>query len=239
MPSKIILIVLITFLSTAHADFHRFYRGFSSLEVNIFIEKANKDFFPLFIPAHPLGLTSYRPLLLNEDSKLGLPNEIVILSFKDETTYKEYAETPVGKAIRAAHGPVFASSKSSSLVSMPFTPPATYEKAYSFFGKDEPTRTNFVGVMIFADPILNKAETLDKVSTLFVKSDVIPIISLLAENYLIEYYFGPEKNMVKKLSDERAQKFKQIYRFKKFIPLKKHKIGETPVEFGEGMDAQW
>lgn len=230
-------LILISF--NAQAEFHRFYRGFSLLDEKSFLGNVNKDFFPLFQKAHPEGLIGYRPILLNEESTLGLPNEIVILSFKDEEIYKAYGASEIGKKIRAAHAPVFDAKKSNSLVPTSFTETVKPESAYLLGSEAFDYSKGASGVLIFTGPVDTAEVNLKKIEQAFVAANKQEIIALVAQGYLIEYLFAKDSKSLAKLKNERLDEYKKIFKWNKFVALEKHKIGQKRVNFGQGMDAQF
>lgn len=230
---KILLFALLISFQ-AKADLHRFYRGFTLLESNNFPEVVNRDFFPLFKEAHPLGLINYRPLILNQP---GLPNEIVILTFKSEEVYKAYTETDIGKKIRAAHGPVFDSTKSNSLVPVVFNKEVKAEGAYLLNEGELPQGAS--GVLILSEPYGTPDGTIREVESMMKLSGKKDAIVLVAKDYVVEYLFAGNEKSLDKLRSERCSGYKRIFKTNLFIPLKKQKIGEKNLSYGEGMDTQW
>ncbi|MES2525632.1 MAG: hypothetical protein V4598_01040 [Bdellovibrionota bacterium] len=216
------------------ADFHRFYRGFTTLDSKNFLEVINRDFFPLFKEAHPQGLVNYRPLILNEP---GLPNEIVILSFTNEEVYKAYTETEIGKKIRAAHGPVFDGQRSNSLVPTVLNKEVKAESAYLLNEGELPQGAT--GVLILSEPYGTPEGTLKEVESMMKLSGKKDAIILVAKDYVIEYLFAADEKALDKLRSERCSGHKRIFKTNKFITLKKQKIGAKNLTYGEGMDTQW
>lgn len=221
------------------AQYHRFYRGYSSLDKETFIETVNKDFFPLFAQAAPNGLISYKPILLNEALYLNIPNEIVILTFKDEDTYKIYGTSDIGKTIRAAHGPVFDASRSNSLVPTPFAGKVSVESAYLMDPELKDLSKGVTGVLIVSEPYGANDITLKEVERIFNATGKSNIISLVSKDYVIEYLFAEDKDKLEKLRAKRCSQYKGAFKTSKFVVLNKHKIGERKLSFGEGMDLQW
>ncbi|MBY0516447.1 MAG: hypothetical protein K2P81_06040 [Bacteriovoracaceae bacterium] len=232
-----LLLVLFGFLSLdCSAAYHRLYRGFTTLAPETFIKVVNKDFFPLFSKAAPLGLISYRPALLNVPT---LPNEIVLLTFKDEETYKAYTNTEIGKNIRAAHGPVFDSTKSNSLVPGLYSGKAAVENTYLLDPNFTNTIDGVVGVLILSEPYGSESSSLEEVEKVLSAGQGLKVMSLIAKNYLIEYLFADSPKALEKLRSDRCSGYKKVFKANKFIPLEKHKIGDKVVGFEQGMDAQW
>jgi hypothetical protein len=240
---KICLLVLLgSFPLITRAEYHRFYRGFALPNTNMdnFVKEVNDVFFPMFKKAHPEGLINYRPILLNEDISLGLPQEIVILTFENEDRYKAYTNTEIGKAIRAAHAPLFDSTKSASLVPVPFTGKVVAETAYLLNNAEmSDLAQDFAAVLIHSEPYGSPDSGLKAVEDIFKDSGKEKIISLVAQNYVIEYLFAKNETELEKLRLARCLKFKGTFKSNKFVALKKHKIGDKKVNFNEGMDAQW
>jgi len=229
--------ILLALLSLdCSAAYHRLYRGFTVLAPETFLKVVNKDFFPLFTKAAPLGLTSYRPALLNVAE---LPQEIVLLTFRDEETYKAYTATEVGKTIRAAHGPVFDSTKSNSLVPTAFTGKASVENLYQLDPSFENETAGAVGVLVLSEPFGAEASSLAEVEKILAASRGKKVLSLVAKNYLIEYIFADSATALEKVRRERCASYKSVYKANRFVKLEKHKIGDKAIGFEQGMDAQW
>jgi hypothetical protein len=224
----------------ALAQFHRFYRGYvlAGTEMTAYLDTMNKDFFPLFPQAAPHGLISYKPVLLNEAKHLNLPQEIALLTFKDEETYKVYGTTEIGKKIRAAHGPVFDATKSVSLVPVPFAGTAKPEVAYAMNPEFKDFTTGAAGVLIQGEPFATPEATLKDVERTLKETGKKNMLSLVAESYVMEYLFAKDADALEEMRKARCSQFKGTFKFNKFVPLTKHKVGAKRVGFGEGMDAE-
>lgn len=241
MKTMVILSLLLCVSFSAHAQYHRFYRGFVLPNTNMegFLTEVNKNFFPLFAKAHGEGLVNYRPVLLNEDKKLGLPQEIVILTFKGEEVYKAYTETEIGKQIRAAHGPLFDSKLSKSLVPTPFEGKVAVESAYILAPAATELSKKFSAVLIHAEPFGAAAGTLAEVEKILLASRNEAVVALVADGYVVEYLFAASEGELETMRKARCSQYKGAFKTHKFIPLKKQKIGENDLSFSTGFDAQW
>lgn len=238
---RFMVVLVMALSSVAHAQLHRFYRGYAlpGRSPQEFIRTMNESFFPLFIEAVPHGLISYKPVLLNEARSTNIPNEVVLLTFKDQATYEAYGKTPIGQSIRAAHGPIFDSEKSKSLVPAPFTGTTELEKAYIFNPEFQDFKAGASGLLILSAPYGASAITLRDVDSVFAQTGKANIISLVSDGVVYEYLFAKDEAALEKLRRSRCSQFKRAFGSSKFVLLQKHKVGERTVDFGEGMDLQW
>ena len=95
------------------------------------------------------------------------------------------------------------------------------------------------GVLILSEPYGTPDGTIKEVETMMKLSGKKDAIVLVAKDYVVEYLFAADEKSLDKLRSERCSGHKRIFKTNKFIPLKKQKIGEKNLSYGEGMDAQW
>lgn len=224
------------FVSSSHAEYHRLYRGFKIIEPAAFIQVMNRDFFPWFQKAVLHGLVAYRPALLDES---GLPNEIVLLTFKDEPTYRSYIQTEVGRKIRAAHVPVFDSSKSNSVVPVGFDGKVEEESAYLLNPELGHESESFSGMLVMHQLRTGVSIDRERVGRILSESVGQRVITLVAKDYSIEFLFASSETALKAVKNDRVVRYSNVFVSHRFIPLAKVKIGQRSLKFGEGMDAQW
>ena len=104
-------------------DAARVWRGFMSGHyrrredgVTKFRQALREVFIPLTVQAMaPLGLTAYQPTILSDDDPL-IPDEIALVFYESQHTYKDAMKTTLGKAYGMLHGNVFNFSRSDKAV---------------------------------------------------------------------------------------------------------------------------
>lgn len=239
MKSLLLLTLFVSF--NARAQLHRFYRGYTlpTVTPEAFLETINATFFPLFPQAVGEGLVAYRPALFNEDKALNIPQEIVLLTFRDAPTYDAYLRSAIGQRIRAAHGPLFDVTKSKSLVPQAYSGKASYESAYLLNLSRTDYTSGVSGVLVQAEPFGAPEVTLKEVERILTESQQADAIVLIAEGLVIEYLFAQDEKALEELRKKRCSLYKGAFKTNKFVALNRHKIGERRVAFGQGVDAQW
>lgn len=220
--------------------YHRFYQGYRLESVNTvqFEEIINTRFLPLFALAHPYGLYSYRPALLTEVKGCTLPAEIALLTFTDEQIYAKYRETEIGRKIRDAHGLVFESKTSNSLVPESYAGNLELDRAYNLKTEFKDYQDSYTALLVYCQPRSEK-NLLSKVQKIYKTTNARNILFTVGSKHLAEYIFASSAAQLKAVSEARMRKFSGIYKKSMMIDLDKQKIGSSPVKMGQGVDAQW
>lgn len=135
--AKSLLVLSVVAATAAHADPRhvRMWRGFKIADMSekSFIDGLNQKLFPatgeLF--QNGAGLEVYVPATLNHGAtQAGLPEEVALLSYQNEETYKAFRATPAGKHYGELHWDLFVKDTSKSLVAEEYSGSLAVEHAY-------------------------------------------------------------------------------------------------------------
>ena len=118
---------------SAWADpYHRFWRGtkLAELSDDDFVNGLNQTFIPETIQTGATkGLFAYQPVLVQGNAHL-LPDEVALVSYRDEASYDAIRSTQEGQDYSALHWKYFDKSKSMSLVPEHYSGVLVFEHAY-------------------------------------------------------------------------------------------------------------
>ncbi len=237
-----IVALFMTSPGSALATYQRLYQGYllPTVDPASFEKSFNQNFLPLFVEAHPQGLTNYRPALSAPRKDCALPAEIALLTFASEESYAKYRETEIGKRIRAAHEPIFDGKASKSLIPEPWT--GTAKPGYAY--ETSPHLRGFVptsaALVIHCGARADPASLTATIRRSHEKpSGIRDVIFALEADHMIEYVFFDRPETAQSAFQKRKKLLSGAYRHSVLIPLEKAKIGAKQVRPGKGLEAVW
>jgi hypothetical protein len=123
-------------VAQADGEYTRFWRGFKRADISetTLVDDLNRKLFPATgeLAHTDAKLLAYVPAtILQTRNETVLPDEVAVLSYETEKSYRDYRATPVGKRYGELHGEMFDMQKSKSLVVEPFLGTVASEHAYT------------------------------------------------------------------------------------------------------------
>lgn len=222
--------------------YHRFYQGYlvSGLSIEGFEEAANRDFLPLFPKAHPEGLVAYRPALVSSPADCKLPVWIALLTFESEPVYQKYTQSEIGKAIRAAHAPVFDGKASKSAVPVPFQGVIEPGQAYDLKSSFDAYASAESALILHCGEKGGLQKSLESIAKAYSSPSAAEnILFVVSPSHVSEYVFAKTRSDLDKAIAERKKRFEPVFAEFLAIPLLKQRVGTEALKRGHGLDAQW
>ena len=147
--SRFIVFTIISILSVPQgwgadqAPYYRFWRGFKRIDISYpnFVSGLNKVFVPATTEnGAGKGLIAYLPVLpplgkTDASEKITIfPDEVALVVYRDEQSYKKIGATPAGIAYTQSHWNYFERAKSSSKVPGLYSGAVAFDQAYDLLG---------------------------------------------------------------------------------------------------------
>jgi hypothetical protein len=249
MKSALLTLFLLA-ATVAHADpYHRFWRGtkLTELSVQDFQNGLNETFIPQTVQTSGTkGLIAYQPVL-TEGSSVILPDEIALVSYRDETAYDSIRSTQEGQDYSALHWKYFDKSKSSSLVPEGYSGTLLIEHAYDLHPDFDAWMTaNSHLVIQFrksgeseADYLQRIKKDLDQAAGEDVGNGIGGRVCLVAENYWVQYV--GKKKLNKQVSlNPIVTDFRQFGGGKAMtFPIEHKPVAGAKLKPGSGLNVQF
>jgi len=123
-------------VALAEGEYTRFWRGFKRADISeaSLVDDLNRKLFPATgeLARTEAKLLAYVPVTILKSSDVTvLPDEVALLSYQSEKSYKDYRATSVGKRYGDLHGEMFDMQASKSLVVESFAGTVASEHAYT------------------------------------------------------------------------------------------------------------
>lgn len=210
----------------AYAAYNRLWVGFKKEEISTaeFMNGLNKIFFEKTINVGKgKGLMAYQPYItmMNTD----LPDEIALVTYQDEASYKAIRATKEGEEYSVLHWDYFDKDTSKSAVPIPYDRVVKMELAYELKPAFTDWQMSETYVTLYETP-LDLKKLVIEVNLLRNSSDINNSIFMIKGKWLVEYRSlkagsnGPSKLALKVLEHRKLTS----------MSLSRN----TVVEFGEG-----
>ena len=236
-------------MASAHADtaptsgpYIRFWRGWKlpALSYTDFAATIGNVFVPATVKfGVGQGMVAYLPVLPAETKPSILPDEVALVAYSDEPTYRALMQTPQGRQYGDLHWTYFDRSVSKSLVPVIYAGSVEGETAYSIFNTSVdwqqdgvPSFSIFLkGKSASAPDYLKDVKTLaDAINIqIMAMNSVKGALVMVAADYVLIYENGKSLIPFLKLSTPSLVSFASYQ-------LKTGALGEVQITPGSGLD---
>jgi hypothetical protein len=234
----------------------RFWIGFRRPDITpeAFLKGINEQLIPGTKVGAERGLVGYTPTMLQGISTLpDMPDEIAMVTYLDDESYRAIRDAPDGAAYGELHGDFFALKplpsglKSGSAVAVPYQGQVAFGSAY-YMSKGLQNFQNLEwSYSVLArkagetdTDFLNRVKTYtEKFYSEFTSIGLVDYTFRIEKNYIFEYHVWKSKEYY-----SRAQMFISLLRGSNFEHLHtellaKGEFGQTHIESGQGVNIQF
>lgn len=227
MKKWISLLVLILVQSSAFAAHNRLWVGFKKEDVSTadFMNGLNQVFFAKTVEVgQGKGLLAYQPYVTKMNGDL--PDEVALVTYKDEESYKAIRSTKEGKEYGELHWAYFDKSTSKSTVPSPYKGNLQTEMAYELKPDFVDWQKGITYVNIYMAPrdlrfVQEEWELLKR------NPNVNNAILVIKGPWLIEY---------RSVRDNAKAPLKMSFKVLEHKKLRQAPIAGTSIDFGDGVN---